>query len=140
MNNPKYSAMKAQGLQLFRSSQFDMAKVLYDQISQAEPFDFDSRFMLGVIAYKSGNNSESIEQLNAAIKIRENAPGALYQLAIVYNGSGDNTSAIDVLKKAIGYKPDYYDAYITLLKILSMDGKYSEIVKYYDEAIRVMPD
>ena len=41
--------------------------------------------MLGVIAFKSGNSSEAIEQLNAAINIRGNAPGALYhwQLFII---------------------------------------------------------
>ena len=140
MNDQRFKSMKEQALQLFKNNQFDMARVLYDQISQNDPLDFDSRFMLGVIAFKSGNSSESIKQLNGAIKIRKNAPGALYQLAIVYNNSGDNTSAIDVLKKAIGYKPDYYDAYITLMKILSMEGMYSEIVKYCDDAIKVMPD
>jgi len=103
--------------------------------------------------YGEDRLDEAIKEMEAALKIKPDAPGFLYNLGVMYKDKEDYAKAISTLKKALRYikatgytrvnMAMYSDAYmgscINLGLIYTRIGMYEDAVKILKEALQFKP-
>ncbi len=111
------------------------------------------RYQNAMTLYKEDRLDEAIEEMEAAVEIKPDAPGFLYNLGVMYREKGDYAKAVPILKRALAYIKAtgytkvnlamYSDAYVgscvNLGLIYTRIGMYEEAIKILKEAIQFKP-
>ena len=84
----------------------------------------------------ANNREDAIILLNKAINLEPNRSEAYNNRGLAYYGNGDIEKAISDYRKSMEIDPNYISAMVNMGNALSKQKKYSEALKYYQEALR----
>jgi TonB family protein len=90
-------------------------------------------------AIKVGRYSEAKNELNAALKKKQDSPKAYLLLADVFYREGKTSTAIEHTKKAIEYDPNFGEAYYFLGSLLYRSDKVKETRDVLEAGLKSQP-
>jgi serine/threonine-protein kinase len=109
------------------------------QVQEAHPDDFWVNELVGQLQAQSGNPSEGIRYLQAAVAIRPTAAIARNNLAFALSNANRLNDAITQLRAAVQIEPESPNAKQNLAILLSAAGRDAEAIPELEAAIRCDP-
>jgi len=122
------------------AGRLDEAERLYREVLAIIPHHADSRHLIGVIAYQTGQHETAIRMIGEAIAIDPNVASYRYNLGIALYGKGLVDEAIISLRCALSLKADYSVADFNLGYILQQRGMLDDAIVCYRRVIGLTPN
>ena len=116
------------------------AKILFQNILQAQPFHYKAHINIGAILIKLGKLEEAEISLKKAIKIKPEFAVAHYNLGVAQEKLNRFDEAEISYKKALEFKGDYIEAHTNLGALLIKLGKLEEAEISLKKAIKIKPE
>lgn len=110
MSESNVTVMNERALAFIDHGDMKAAKALYEEISQLDSNDAESRMMRGVIQAEMGDIVGAENLLRQALVLRPDCPDTLFYLGNVLKAKGRLAEAVDVLVAAIDLDADFSDA------------------------------
>jgi tetratricopeptide (TPR) repeat protein len=120
------STIFEQGLQYHQLGQLDKAKEQYLKVIALDVNNFDSLYLLGMIAVQNDRPSEAIHYLSSAAKINTMHAEVKFNLGVMLENTDQSLLAIEQYKETIHLKPDFYEAYFNLAGIYLKQEKLND--------------
>jgi len=133
------SSLLEQGLRYHQQGELQNAKNLYLKTLAEDPHNFDSLYLLGMIATQEENHSEAIHYLKAAIKENPKNAEVKFNLAVIFEKSGQFSLAIEQYEQTILTKPDFVEAYFNLAGINLKQDKLNEALGLIEIILKNQP-
>lgn len=99
------------------AGRFNEASALYTMILKETPDKPDVWYLWGVTAFQKGDYSNAAERMHKAIELDPEEACYHNQLGVVYAGMGRCEEAIQSFRRAVRLKPDFAEAYRSLLQL-----------------------
>jgi tetratricopeptide (TPR) repeat protein len=138
MMNPE--GLLKQALAFHQTGNLGDAERLYLQLMRAVPQDATAPHLLGVVRAQQGRNSEALELMGAALKLKPHAPEVLSNYANVLKTQGRFTEALANYDKALKAKPDYVAAMAKRAMVLRDLGRLEAGLESVERALALQPD
>ena len=135
-----YGDLIAAAARHFQSGNLQQAEQACRQILQANPRDFDSLHLFGLIAHGVGQNDLAVDSLRQAARLKPGDVQVLTNLGIVLEAQGKLHEALVSFRQAVQAGPTYAPAQGALGNVLRQLGKVDEALAYCKEAVRLAPD
>jgi protein O-GlcNAc transferase len=129
----------AEAEQLYSQGRLTDAQRICEEIVDAEPQSSRASYLLGIIAYKTGDFELAAHRMTEAIRVAPDNPEYLTHAAEVYRRAGDLTRAIDVATKAVNVWPDHPAPQNNLGLALKDAERVSEAEECFRRAIAMNP-
>ena len=104
-----------------------------------QPRHFDALHLLGLIAYQTGNYSQAVELIGAAIGLNPGVAAAYSNRGLALQELKRLDEALDNYDHALRLKPDYAEAYRNRGDALQALGRPAEALDSYDRALALSP-
>lgn len=130
----------AKALAAHKQGRFPEAEALYSEILQANPADFNSMHLLGVIALQTEQIGRGVELIRNAIKLNENVADAHSHLGNGLRRMNLPEEALASYDRAIALKPDHADAFHNRALVLCDLRRPEEALASFDRAIALKPE
>jgi len=124
----------------YNIGRLDEAERLYQKVLQADPDHLVSLLMLGIIAFRKGNNDAAIVSLNKAIAIKPDYAEAHGNLGTVLFEAGRFDEAVASYRSFIEIKPGIAEAHFNLGNAYIRAGRPDEAIASYKEALAIKPE
>jgi tetratricopeptide (TPR) repeat protein len=134
------SASFEQALRLHQQGRPADAEACCREALDAEPHDFASRHLLGLICSQRGDDGAAIEHLDRALAVNPNVAFAHFNRGIVLQTLQRFAEAMASYDRAIALKPDYAEAFCNRGNVLSAVKRLEEALASYDQALVLKPD
>lgn len=138
------AAMIAEQLQraaaLQQAGQWADAKILYDQILEVHPGQFEALFWLGVMAAQAKNFDDALELIDRAITIRPENAAVRSNRGAVLMELGRWETALASYDQAVALKSDYAVAYSNRGNVLLRLKRPADALGSFERAIALKPD
>jgi tetratricopeptide (TPR) repeat protein len=128
-----------EAVQFYDSNHLDEAAVRLEQLVREVPQNFDVHELLGMVYAAQGRDSEAIEHLQDAVRLKPNSAPARTNLATNLVRAHKLAPAEVEFKKALTLDPASYDTNHNLGEFYVADGKLSQAIPYLDKAHRIKP-
>lgn len=122
-----------------QSGQWDAAESLYRQIIAADPHFSEASHRLGILCCQRGQPAASIAFFEASIRLSPDNPFVYYNLGLAHELLGQLDSAIRSWKHATRLKPDYIEAWESLLRGNKSISNRQESLSVLDTLIHLQP-
>ncbi len=129
-----------QALAFHQSGNLGDAERLYLQLMRAAPKDATAPHLLGVVRAQQGRNSEALELMDAALKLKPNAPEVLSNYGNVLRTEGRFAEALASYDKALAAKPAYAATLAKRAMVLRDLGRPEAALESVDRALALQPD
>jgi len=129
-----------QAIALHQTGKLADAEQLYLQLMRAAPQDATAPHLLGVVRAQQGRNSEALELMGAALKLRPDAPEVLSNYGNVLKAQGRFAEALASYDKALAVKPDYAAALGKRALVLRDLGRLDAALDSANRALALQPD
>jgi protein O-GlcNAc transferase len=116
-----------------------IAEVLYLQILQAQPGNFEAQHLLGILRAQQGRYGEAIELVGAALKTRPDSVEVLTNYGLILHKMMRHREALASYQKALTIRPDHAEALNNRGNALAAMERYAQALASYDQAIAVRP-
>jgi predicted O-linked N-acetylglucosamine transferase (SPINDLY family) len=116
------------------------AELLYREMLELDPDDFDATHLLGVAFVQHGQLAEGEQLIARAIRLDPNDPTALHNRGSVLLTLKRFDEALADYDKAVALKPDYAEAFSGRASALKGLKRYDEALASYDRAITLKPN
>ena len=123
-----------------QAGELPLAEALYRRVLQLSPDHPGALFLLGTMAYATGNYALSLELIDKVLQINPRHAEAYSYRGNALYGLQQYQAAVESYDKAIRLKPDSAEAYINRGSALHELEQYQAAVECYDKAIRLKPD
>jgi predicted O-linked N-acetylglucosamine transferase (SPINDLY family) len=130
----------AKALAAHKQGSLSEAEALYSEILQANPADFNSMHLLGVIALQTGRTAQGVELIRNAIKLNENVADAHSHLGNGLRKMNLPEEALASYDKAIALKLDHADAFNNRGIVLCDLKRLEQALASFERAIALKPD
>jgi tetratricopeptide (TPR) repeat protein len=127
-------------LERFQIGQLPQAEALCRQALAAQPDYVDALHLLGLIAYRTGRLSLTVELIRRAIGQDEQNAAYFCSLGAALRDQGKLDEAAAAHRQAICVNPEFAEAYSNLGIALRDQGKLDQAVAALREAIRIKPN
>ncbi|WP_415893348.1 tetratricopeptide repeat protein [Neptuniibacter sp. PT8_73] len=124
------------GLDSFKKSNFDQAKLLFQKVLQLDPNNFFAFHLLGIILLQEESFSISQKLLLKAVSLQPKDADANHHLGLAYKGLGQKEIASKCFLAAINLKPSFAVAHLGYADVSSELGRYELAIKHYLKAIK----
>lgn len=124
-----------QALALHQEGQLARAQVLYDQVLQLQPENFDALYLSGLIAAQSKNPARAVELINRALAINPGHVDAHANKGNALRKLGQFESSLASYDNAIRLRPKHAETHFNRGIALKELGKYELAISSYDRAI-----
>ena len=124
-----------QAVAAHRRGDLGEAERLYRQVLAAAPASFAARHMLGVLRAQSGATTEALELIGAALKLKPDAPEALFNYGKVLNSAGRLEEALAAYERALSVRPDYVAARTARAEALNIQGNRLREAGHFEKAL-----
>lgn len=128
------------GLNLFKSGNFEDAKLFFEKVLKIDPKHVGALHLLGLIFYQQGDYERSVAQISRVIKIDPKIPEAYSNLGLALQGLDRFDEALASCNKAIELRPSYTEAFNNRGNALKCLKRLGEALASYDKAIELKKD
>ncbi len=133
-------AIRNLGLIWLKQKKYDLATFAFDIAVKAKPEDPELRYYLALSKYKSEFKLEAIEDLQKALKMREDYPEAHNLLGLIYLSlPGKTKLAYKHFKRAAELMPSFYEAKLNMGIALKVLERADEAIKVFSELKKKYP-
>lgn len=129
-----------QGLSLHQAGQLADAQVLYSQVLELQPENFDALHLSGLIALQCKNPALAVELINRALVINPGHADAHANKANALRKLGQFESALASYDSAIQLRPAHAETHLNRGIALKELGKHTLAISSYDQAIALNPE
>ncbi|MEY4966322.1 MAG: hypothetical protein RL274_1905 [Pseudomonadota bacterium] len=136
--NPQ--SVLSQAIAFHQTGNLADAERLYLQLMAAAPREAAAPHLLGVVRAQQGRNSEALELIGKALKIRPDAPEMLSNYGNVLKTQGHFAEALDSYDRALAIKPDYIAVIAKRGQVLRDLGRVDEALQATEQALALKPD
>ena len=136
--NPQ--SVLSQAIAFHQTGNLADAERLYLQLMAAAPREAAPPHLLGVVRAQQGRNSEALELIGKALKIRPDAPEMLSNYGNVLKTQGHFAEALDSYDRALAIKPDYIAVIAKRGQVLRDLGRVDEALQATEQALALKPD
>ncbi|MGC1423247.1 MAG: tetratricopeptide repeat protein, partial [Terracidiphilus sp.] len=112
----------------------------YKEAIAAEPNNANFKYKLALALHQAGDADGERAQLEQAVQLNPDLPGAQNELGYLLSRSGDSTGAIQHFQSAVHAAPGYVEAWVNLSAALAMAGQFPEARDAIAMALRLEPD
>jgi len=137
LEDDKVKTIFQKALNLHNQGMLDEAKIIYEQIIEADPRHYDSLHLLGAIEGQKNNYTNAIDLIKKSLKINNNQPIAHYNLGLAYEELERFEIALESYENAISIKLDYAEAYNNSGSVLYKLSRFEEALVSYNRAITI---
>jgi tetratricopeptide (TPR) repeat protein len=127
-------------LRLYQQGNLADAERMFQDVSRSRPADFDTLYLLGVIAARSGRAERAAELIARAVAVDPNHAEARSNLACVLENLGRPEQALPHYDKAIQLDPGLADAHYNRGNVLLGLDRLDDALASYDTAIALRRD
>jgi len=138
VTSPSELLMKA--VALHQAGKLDEAKTIYQKLLNTNPRDSDALHYLGLIAFQKHHYLDSVNLIEAAIKLNCLVPAFYCNLGNAYRALGQFDSAITAFQEAVRLDTKFPAAHNNLGNTLKDLGRLDEAITNYRKAIALKPD
>lgn len=124
--NSKIQPLLKKALELHGSNNIEDAKKIYKEILAINPDQFDSSYLMSVIAISESNYEDAKNFLSKAVSIIPSHAEAHFNLGVVLEKLADTSSALIHYGAAIKIKPEFIEALYNRAGLLASLGLWSE--------------
>src|SRR5579863_7504875 len=110
-----------------------------DIVPPAAPVDPVDLHMLGVAAFRAGDNAAAADLIHRAIAINDRLPAFHYNLAIVLKALGRLNEAAASYERAITLRPDHVNAHNNLGNVWKSLGQWDKARASFARALQYNP-
>jgi tetratricopeptide (TPR) repeat protein len=128
-----------EAVKLHRAGHLDAAEKIYRKVLEAQPDEFNSLRLLGVIEHQRGNYAAAVRQIEAALAANPNVAEAFNSLGNALGKLKRLDEAVVNFDRAIALKPAYAKAFYNRGGALHELKRLNEAVASYDQAIALNP-
>jgi predicted O-linked N-acetylglucosamine transferase (SPINDLY family) len=142
MTNPaetRFAQQFAQAQTLQQQGQLTSARLIYQQILDAEPDHYDALNAMGVLAGQSKDLQEAIQYFERAIATQPGNSGAHCNRGLALKQLRQPDAALACFDRAIALDPNSAIAYYSRAETCSDLGRIDEALASYDKAIAINP-
>jgi tetratricopeptide (TPR) repeat protein len=107
---------------------------------EKNPSDFEAHYNLAAILQAQGAQTEALQQVALAVKLRPQDATANNALGASLLAAGQVDEAIHYLQAALGAQPNNFDAHYNLANALVAQNRFAEAVEQFRAATRLRPD
>jgi protein O-GlcNAc transferase len=125
---------------LHTKGELAQAQLLYQQVLQSEPRNFDALHMAGVLAMQTSRLIDGIALIEAALLIRPDHPQALANLGNGYLLSNRTEDALRSYDRALALQPGFAGVLNNLGNALQSLGRHEEASDAFARLARQAPD
>jgi len=125
---------------LHQAGKLDEAKTIYQSLLNKNPHDSDALHYLGLIAFQRHRYLDSVNLIEAAIKINRLVPAFHCNLGNAYRALGQFDSAITAFQEAVRLDVKFPAAHNNLGNTLKDMGRLDEAIANYRKALALKPD
>lgn len=129
---------KAEGLH--RAGQLARAKSIYENVLKIRPNSYHVFYMLGVLAFQSGDNAAAVDLFTNSVRIKPNFAEAYASCGVALHGMRRFNEAIASYDKSIAINPDYAGIYVNHGLALHDLGRLDAAIISFDKALAIKPD
>ena len=141
MNQPEeWPVLLQKALAAHQQGDLDFAAHLYLSVLDTHPDQPDSLHLLGVIAAQRGRFADSLELIDAALRVNPGTASFHSNRGIALDGLGRLPEARESLMRALEFDPEFVDALINLGNVEKKLGKLDEAFSAYRKAESLRPD
>jgi len=143
--NPSRASAKAshpllaQALEMHQKDQLTRAEIMYQQIIEDDPHNFDAWHLLGVLRLKQRNYAEGEIFIRRALEIKQEAT-AWNHLGNALQEQQQFSAALECYQQSLRLKPDYVTALNNMGNALRDQNQPQEAVLYYQKALAIKSD
>jgi tetratricopeptide (TPR) repeat protein len=117
-----------------------VAQQLAYSVVATEPRHAEALYMLGLIAWRTGNLGLAAEHLNRSLQLKPDSPDLANNLGIVLHELGQLDAAVSAYRHALHLRPALPSARTNLATALKEQGYLEEAIVHYREAVKIQPD
>ena len=125
---------------LHQKGQYSQAEVLYREILQVQPDNYEVLHRLATLLLMGRNCNEAVEMFERALKIDSSQPGVLNNLGLALYDLKRFDDAIKSYNTAIELNQDFVEAYYNRAHSLQQLKRYDEAIAGYGQVIALRPD
>jgi len=126
------------GILRYQTSNFKGAMQAFEKCIALDDQNTECKFRKAEILLVLRRYQETLDLVNDALRIDENAAKGYYLKGWVYKELADSSLAISSLRTAVEQNPEYYDAWILLGLLHAAKGD-DLALEYYNSAIEIKP-
>jgi len=124
---------------LYDSNHLDEAAVRLEQLVHEFPQNFDIHELLGMVYSAQGRESDAIEHLQNAVRLKPDSAAARTSLATNLVRARQLVPAENEFKKALALEPASYDTNHNLGEFYVAGGKIAQAIPYLGKAYQIRP-
>ena len=122
----------------YRNADIQGAMLSFEKCIELDDENAECKFRKAEILLVLRRYQETLDLVNEALRINENAAKGYYIKGWVYKEMADTNLAISSMRTAVEQDPDYYDAWIQLGLLHA--GRFDDLaIEYYNTAIEINP-
>jgi tetratricopeptide (TPR) repeat protein len=126
-------------VKLHQAGRLDEAQQIYRQILAAQPDQFDSLHMLGVIDLQRGKHAEALRKIDAALELNPDYAEAVAHRGVAVQRLGRLDEALASYDEAIRLDPHHAGAHNNRGNVLMELRRLNEALASYDKALALKP-
>jgi tetratricopeptide (TPR) repeat protein len=123
-----------------RAGELATAEVLYRQVLEDDPDNFEALHMLAVIGNQSDQLAGSIELFEKAARLQPDNPALLVNYGATLRKAKRFDEALAVYDRALALQPDLQEALYNKAQCLMPLGRSAEAAEYYRRSLARKPD
>jgi tetratricopeptide (TPR) repeat protein len=127
-------------LALHRAGQLDSAEQAYHAILDAQPYDANMHYMLGLLYLQRSDVERAAERFDAALALNPNDADLLNDRGIAALSRGDHEGAAVFFRRAIQCAPQHALAHANLGKAVTSAGKLDDALASFRRALALEHD
>ncbi|HOB67874.1 tetratricopeptide repeat protein [Ottowia sp.] len=139
-NDPATALQLPQAMALHQRGRLAEAKLIYQQILEQEPQNFDALYLLGTLAAQSGDAQGAIQFIDQAIAIQPAVAPAHNNRGLALALLGRLDEALASYDRALQLDPQYAEAHNNRGNALFNSERPAEALASYDRALAAKPD
>jgi predicted O-linked N-acetylglucosamine transferase (SPINDLY family) len=129
-----------QALKLHQQGEIAAAQIIYQEIIELDPSNFNCLHLLGLSYYQQGKIKKGIDLITQAISFNPSYAPAHFNLGCALQDSNHWFKALESYDKAIGIKLEYVQAHLKRIEILMNLNRVSDALVACSRLIKLMPD
>ncbi len=128
-----------EGLSLHQSGRLDEAAAIYTSVLEADPSNWEARYLLGTVHLQQGQVERSLAMLEQAAAVKPDNPHVQNNLGLAYKAVGRLQPAVAAFAAALEADANYPQAYRNLGGLLQQVGRPQDAEQCYRRALQLQP-
>jgi predicted TPR repeat methyltransferase len=129
------NALLRQAVALHQQGRLEQARILYGQVLEGDPKQFDALHLSGVIERQHGEPARAVDLIRAALQVDPQQARAHANLGAALNDLGQHAAALDSIDAALRLDPRYALAWNNRGNTLRRLGRQPEALDSYERAL-----